>query len=81
MLPLNLEGLISEDELVRLLSHELKVLDYTELYAVCAIESLLYQFLNKLCEIDEIRYENIFIDGTKIEAAANRYTIDPEPKP
>ena len=32
VLPLNLEGLIPEDESVRLLSHELEELDYTLLY-------------------------------------------------
>jgi len=32
VLPLCLEGLISEDESVRLLSHELEELDYTLLY-------------------------------------------------
>ena len=29
----------------------------------------------KLSELEEIRYENIFIDGTKIEAYANKYTF------
>ena len=33
VLPLNLEGLIPEDDSVRLLSHVLEGLDYTELYA------------------------------------------------
>ena len=34
VLPLSLEGLIPEDESVRLLSHELEELDYTLLYQV-----------------------------------------------
>ncbi|MHB8064218.1 MAG: hypothetical protein ACYDG2_16575 [Ruminiclostridium sp.] len=28
-----------------------------------------------LHELGEVRFENIFIDGTKIEANANRYTF------
>jgi transposase len=31
--------------------------------------------VNKLYEMEEIRFENVFIDGTKIEANANRYTF------
>lgn len=31
--------------------------------------------LKKLLEADEIEFENIFIDGTKIEANANKYTF------
>lgn len=38
------------------------------------IEDLFYQLINKLININEIDLENIFIDGTKIEANANRYT-------
>lgn len=40
-----------------------------------AIEDLFYQLVLKLYEIGEITFENIFIDGTKIEANANRYTF------
>jgi transposase len=36
---------------------------------------LFYQLVCYLHEIGEIDYENIFIDGTKIEANANRYTF------
>ena len=39
------------------------------------IEDLFYQLVNLLYELDEIHYENVFIDGTKIEANANRYTF------
>lgn len=31
--------------------------------------------VEKLCDLGEISYKNIFIDGTKIEANANRYTF------
>ena len=40
-----------------------------------AIEGLFYQFVQKLCELGEVNYEDVFVDGTKIEAAANRYTF------
>ena len=40
-----------------------------------AIEGLFYQFVQKLCEMGEVSYEDVFVDGTKIEAAANRYTF------
>lgn len=141
-LPLELEGLVPEDDSVRLLSQILEELDYTKLYqgystkgrnpaidpkimfkilvyaysqniysshkiesscrrdinfmwllaghkapdhstiarfrqkhATNAIEDLFYQLVNFLYEMKEIEYENVFIDGTKIEANANRYTF------
>lgn len=40
-----------------------------------AIEDLFYQLINKLYELDEVKFENLFVDGTKIEANANRYTF------
>ena len=40
-----------------------------------ALEGLFYQFVQKLCELSEVNYEDVFLDGTKIEAAANRYTF------
>lgn len=39
------------------------------------IEDLFNQFIIKLGELNEIKFENIFIDGTKIEANANRYSF------
>ena len=39
------------------------------------IEGLFYQFIQKLHELGEVKYENLFVDGTKIEAAANRYSF------
>ncbi|MBU5428293.1 transposase [Tissierella pigra] len=39
------------------------------------IEDLFYQFVKKLGELGEIEYKNIFIDGTKIEANANKYSF------
>lgn len=39
------------------------------------IEDLFYQLTKKLYELSELSYKNIFIDGTKIEANANRYTF------
>lgn len=39
------------------------------------IDELFAQFAGRLHALDEIAYENIFIDGTKIEASANKYTF------
>lgn len=39
------------------------------------IEDLFYQLVMKLYELNEIGFKNIFVDGTKIEANANRYTF------
>ena len=39
------------------------------------LEDLFNQLVLKLNEKDEIKFENLFIDGTKIEADANRYTF------
>jgi transposase len=39
------------------------------------LEDLFCQFVLKLYEFSEIGFENIFIDGTKIEANANKYTF------
>ena len=40
-----------------------------------AIEGLFYQFVEKLYEMGEIKFKNLFVDGTKIEAYANKYTF------
>ena len=42
---------------------------------VPVVEDLFYQLANKLIELGEISYNNVFVDGTKIEANANRYTF------
>jgi len=39
------------------------------------IENLFGQFVLKLHEIGQVPFENLFVDGTKIEADANRYTF------
>ena len=39
------------------------------------IKDLFFQLIEKLHELGEIQFRNIFIDGTKIEANANRYTF------
>ena len=142
VLPLSLEGLVPDDDSVRLLSHELEELDYTLLYkaysskgrnpavdpktmfkiltyaysqniyssrkieTACkrdinfmwllagqkapdhstiarfrsvflenACEDLFYQMVRKLGTIGELSKETIFIDGTKLEACANKYTF------
>lgn len=39
------------------------------------IDNLFNQLIIKLGELEEIKYKNIFIYGTKIEANANKYTF------
>ena len=39
------------------------------------IETLFYQFVEKLYEMGEVKFKNLFVDGTKIEAYANKYTF------
>jgi transposase len=39
------------------------------------VQDLFNQMVLKLHELDEIAFENIFIDGTKIEACANKYSF------
>ena len=39
------------------------------------MEELFYQVIEKLIGLGEVSYKNVFIDGTKIEADANRYTF------
>jgi transposase len=38
-------------------------------------EDLFYQLVKKLQERGEIKYEHLFVDGTKIEANANKYSF------
>lgn len=44
-------------------------------YLPYAAEDLFYQFVEFLYEIGEIQFENLFVDGTKIEANANKYSF------
>ncbi len=142
VLPLCLEGLIPEDDSVRLLSHELEELNYTLLYQAYSAkgrnpavdpktmfkiltyaysqniyssraietacrrdinfmwllagqkapdhstiarfrtgfapkpcEDLFYQMVRRLSAMGELSKETVFIDGTKLEACANKYTF------
>ena len=38
-------------------------------------EELFYQLVKKLAFMGEIKYEHLFVDGTKIEANANKYSF------
>jgi transposase len=38
-------------------------------------EELFYQLVGKLSDLGEIKYEHLFVDGTKIEANANKYSF------
>lgn len=40
-----------------------------------AVEDLFYQLVEQLHNMGEIAFKNLFVDGTKIEANANRYTF------
>jgi transposase len=44
-------------------------------YLADAVEDLFYQMVQYLHDIGEVKFENLFVDGTKIEANANRYTF------
>ena len=39
------------------------------------LDNLFNQFIAKLSELGEIKFQHIFIDGTKIETNANRYSF------
>lgn len=40
-----------------------------------AVEDLFHQFVLLLHQMGEISFQNLFVDGTKIEACANKYTF------
>lgn len=62
---LNDEPAPSHDALTWFCSHQL-----------CeVIEDLFYQLVKVLHDSGEIRYEHLFVDGTKLEANANRYSF------
>ena len=44
-------------------------------YLADAVEDLFYQLVQCLYDLGEIEFENLFVDGTKIEANANKYTF------
>ncbi len=48
---------------------------FTRGHLAGAIEGLFYQFVEKLYEMGEVKFKNLFVDGTKIEAYANKYTF------
>ncbi len=39
------------------------------------VEDLFHQFVMKLHQLKEITFKNLFVDGTKIEACANKYSF------
>jgi len=39
------------------------------------IEELFYQLVDRLLALGEVKFKNMFVDGTKLEANANRYTF------
>ena len=48
---------------------------FRKYHLTSCVEGLLTQLVELLAESGEIHFENLFIDGTKIEANANKYTF------
>ena len=48
---------------------------FRKYHLTSCVEGLLTQLVELLAEAGEIRFENLFIDGTKIEANANKYSF------
>lgn len=48
---------------------------FRQKYLSNVAEDLFYQLVIRLNEVGEINYNHVFIDGTKIEANANKYTF------
>lgn len=46
----------------------------SEVLSICA-EELFYELAHRLNELGEIRFEHLFVDGTKLEANANKYSF------
>lgn len=46
----------------------------SERLPTCA-EELFYELIEKLYEVGEVKFEHLFVDGTKIEANANKYSF------
>ena len=80
---------IDKDDPVRLLSAILEEMDFSNLMQVfpnktkvhpvnmftVVIHELFTQFVDKLFKLSEISTKTIYIDGTKIEAYANKYSF------
>lgn len=48
---------------------------FRKYYLSDSVEDLFYQLIEYLKQNSEIKYENLFVDGTKIEANANKYSF------
>lgn len=48
---------------------------FRKVYLSDALEELFYQMVQELHNLDEVKFENLFVDGTKVEANANKYTF------
>ena len=48
---------------------------FRKIFLAEAMEDLFYQLVHHLHHMDEISFKHLFVDGTKIEANANRYTF------
>lgn len=74
-LPLDLEILIPADDPVRLLSAHATLARFISLHFSKCSKKTLAEVTNILYQLGEISGKSIFIDGTKIESAANKYTF------
>jgi transposase len=77
-----IEGMCKNDIRFMYLLHGKRAPDHSRIASfirehLCgkAAEGLFYQLVKLLGESGEIRFENLFVDGTKIEANANRYSF------
>jgi transposase len=48
---------------------------FRKIYLKDSVEDLFFQMVEYLHKINEVAFEHLFVDGTKIEANANRYTF------
>ncbi len=51
------------------------IVRFTRGHLAEVIEELFYQLVGILHEMGEVKFKNLFVDGTKIEAYANKYTF------
>ena len=76
VLPLNLEGLVPDDDSVRLLSHELEKLDYSLLYQAYSAKGRNPAVDPKtMFKILTYAYSRNIYSSSKLEACANKYTF------
>lgn len=77
----DIEKVCKRDINFRWLLQGYKIVDHSNIalfikdYLNDCLEDLFYQLVHILRDIHEINFENLFVDSTKIEANANKYTF------